>query len=206
MAWKGGWNSLLMCWHCKLALLKKWLQNAEERGIFRGSWPWQSPWQVNNSSWQKMVTQFFFVEDGMWNSSFFSFALQSHQWADRKSGWTPVFLLNVQIPDGFGRKEFSVHTSVLVSWLYALSHRVFGPIFWVVYKDINLLGLQGVKYFVKLSLLQTMVVIVLLCIDWALKNFEFLADGQCSLLPLWVARVLYPLFRVRVKVAPLLVN
>lgn len=69
-----------------------------------------------------------------------------------------------------------------------------------------MLGLQVVKYFVKLSLLQTMVVIVLLCIDRALKNVEFLADGQCSLLPLQVARVLYPLFRTRVKVTPLLVN
>lgn len=42
-------------------------------------------------------------------------SLQGDQWAHWKPCWTSLFLPDVQIPNGLGRKEFSVHASVFVS-------------------------------------------------------------------------------------------
>ena len=41
--------------------------------------------------------------------------LQGHQWVNWKSRRTSLFLPHVQIPDGLGREEFSIHASVFVS-------------------------------------------------------------------------------------------
>lgn len=55
-------------------------------------------------------------------------SLQGDQWTHWKPCWASLFLPDVQIPYGLGRKEFSVHTSVFVSFFLFSSWTLCCPV------------------------------------------------------------------------------
>lgn len=75
-----------------------------EAGCQEGSLPWATAYNWLRLSWPLAC-----LETNL------TLCLQGNQWAHWKSCWTSLFLPNVQIPDGLGRKKFSLHTSVFVS-------------------------------------------------------------------------------------------